>query len=107
MTQKLIPFIADNGGIVNTSTGMTRFTIPGSGVYSAMKGAVEVLTRYLAKELGARGIRVNTIAPGAINTEFSGSAYVENYGSKDFIGSQTALGRIGEASDIGGIVANL
>ncbi|SPF49363.1 Short-chain dehydrogenase [Candidatus Desulfosporosinus infrequens] len=107
LTQKLIPFIADNGGIVNTSTGMTRFTIPGSGVYSAMKGAVEVLTRYLAKELGARGIRVNTIAPGAINTEFSGSAYMENPGLKDFIGSQTALGRIGEASDIGGIVANL
>jgi NAD(P)-dependent dehydrogenase (short-subunit alcohol dehydrogenase family) len=107
LTQKLIPFIADKGGIVNTSTGLTRFTIPGSGVYSAMKGAVEVLTRYLAKELGSRGIRVNTIAPGAINTEFSGSAYIENPGLKDFIGSQTALGRIGEASDIGGIVANL
>jgi NAD(P)-dependent dehydrogenase (short-subunit alcohol dehydrogenase family) len=107
LTQKLIPLIADNGGIVNTSTGLTRFTIPGSAAYAAMKGAVEVLTRYLAKELGHRGIRVNAIAPGAINTEFSGDNYIKNPGLKDFIGSQTALGRIGKASDIGGIVANL
>jgi NAD(P)-dependent dehydrogenase (short-subunit alcohol dehydrogenase family) len=107
LTQKLIPLIADKGGIVNTSTGLTRFTVPGSGIYASVKGAVEVFTRYLAKELGAKGIRVNTIAPGAINTEFSGDAYIKNPGLKDFIGSQTTLGRIGEASDIGGVVASL
>lgn len=107
LTQKLIPLIADKGGIVNTSTGLTRFTFPGSGLYASAKGAVEVLSRYLAVELGARGIRVNTIAPGAVNTEFSGDTYIKNPGLKDMIGSYAALGRIGEASDIGGVVASL
>ncbi len=107
LTQKLIPLIADKGAIVNTSTALTRLTLPGSGLYAAAKGAVEVFTRYLAKELGARGIRANTIAPGPVNTEFSGDTYIKNPGLKDMIGSQTALGRIGEASDIGGVVANL
>ncbi|EHI99522.1 short-chain dehydrogenase/reductase SDR [Clostridium sp. DL-VIII] len=107
LTQKLIPLIADKGGIVNTSTGLTRFTAPGSGLYAAAKGAVEVFTRYLAKELGARGIRANTIAPGAVNTEFSGDTYIKNPSLKDTIGSYAALGRIGEASDIGGVVASL
>jgi NAD(P)-dependent dehydrogenase (short-subunit alcohol dehydrogenase family) len=108
LTQKLIPLIADKGGIVNTSTGLTRFTAPGSGLYAAAKGAVEVFTRYLAKELGTRGIRANTIAPGAVNTEFSGDTYIKNPGIKDIIGANTALGRIGEVSDIqGGVVASL
>jgi NAD(P)-dependent dehydrogenase (short-subunit alcohol dehydrogenase family) len=107
LTQKLIPLIADKGAIVNTSTALTRLTLPGSGLYAAAKGAIEVFTRYLAKELGARGIRANTIAPGPVNTEFSGDAYIKNPGLKDMIGSLTALGRIGEASDIGGVVANL
>jgi len=107
LTQKLIPLIADKGAIVNTSTALTRLTMPGSGLYAAAKGAIEVFTRYLAKELGARGIRANTIAPGPVNTEFSGDTYIKNPGLKDMIGSLTALGRIGEASDIGGVVANL
>lgn len=107
LTQKLIPLIADKGGIVNTSTGLTRFTGSGSGLYASAKGAVEVFTRSLAKELGARGIRANTIAPGAVNTEFSGDTYIKNPGIKDIIGANTALGRIGEASDIGGVVASL
>lgn len=107
LTQKLIPLIADKGGIVNTSTGLTRFTSPGSGLYAAAKGSIEVFTRYLAKELGARGIRANTIAPGAVNTEFSGDTYIKNPELKDMIGSYAALGRIGEASDIGGVVASL
>lgn len=107
LTQKLIPLIADQGRIVNTSTMLTRATAPGSGLYASAKGAVEVFTRYLAKELGARGIRANTIAPGAVNTEFSGDFYIKNPGLKDRIASQTALGRMGEASDIGPVVAML
>lgn len=107
LTQNLLPLLADNGAIINTSTGLTRFSAPGAGIYAAMKGAVEVLTKYLAIELGARGIRVNVIAPGPVNTEFGGGLYDKNPQLKEFIGSQTALGRIGEASDIGGIVANL
>ncbi|PSM54827.1 short-chain dehydrogenase, partial [Clostridium diolis] len=107
LTQKLIPLIADKGGIVNTSTGLTRFTAPGSGLYAAAKGSVEVFTRYLAIELGARGIRANTIAPGPVNTEFSGDTYIKNPSLKDTIGSYATLGRIGEASDIGGVVASL
>jgi len=107
LTQKLIPLIADKGVIVNTSTALTRVSSPGSGLYAAAKGAVEVFTRYLAIELGARGIRVNTIAPGAVNTEFSGDTYIKNPGLKDMIASQTALRRMGEASDIGGVVASL
>lgn len=77
LTQKLIPLIADEGRIINTSTMLTRSTYPGSGLYASAKGAVEVFTRYLAKELGARRIRANTIAPGAINTEFSGDTYIK------------------------------
>lgn len=107
LTQKLIPLIADKGGIINTSTMLTHATAPGSGLYAAVKGAVEVFTRYLAKELGTRGIRANTIAPGAVNTEFSGDFYIKNPGHKAYIASQTVLGRMGEASDIGGVVASL
>ncbi|MBC2456101.1 SDR family NAD(P)-dependent oxidoreductase [Clostridium beijerinckii] len=107
LTQKLIPLIADKGGIINTSTMLTRGTFPGSGLYASAKGAVEVFTRYLAKELGARKIRANTIAPGAVNTEFSGDTYIKNPGLKDMIASNTALGRMGEASDIGPVVASL
>lgn len=107
LTQKLVPLIADKGEIVNTSTALTRIAAPGSGLYAAAKGAIEVFTRYLAKELGTRGIRANTIAPGAVNTEFSGDTYIKNPGLKDIIGANTALGRIGEASDLGGVVASL
>ncbi len=107
LTQKLIPFIADEGRIVNTSTMLTRSTSPGSGLYASAKGAIEIFTKYLAKELGAKGIRANVVAPGAVNTEFSGDIYIKNPGLKDRIASQTALGRMGEASDIGAVVAAL
>lgn len=107
MTQKLIPLIANEGRIINTSTMLTRSTSPSSGLYASAKGAVEVFTRYLVKDLGPRRIRANTIAPGAINTEFSGDTYVKNPGLKDMIASNTTLGRMGEASDIGPVVASL
>ena len=106
LTQKLLPAIADGGRIVNTSTGLARFAIPGYSAYAAMKGGVEVLTRYLAKELGSRGIAVNVVAPGAIDTDFNKHAF-EHADVKDFLASQTALGRVGVPDDIGGVVAFL
>lgn len=107
LTQKLLPHLADRGAIINVSSGLTRFTVPGNAAYAAMKGAVEVLTRYMAKELGARGIRVNTLAPGAIATDFGGGGLKNSEQMQAFMASQTALGRIGEADDIGGIIAAL
>lgn len=107
LTQKLMPHLADHGAIINVSTGLTRFTIAGSAAYAAMKGAVEVLTKYMAKELGARGIRVNTIAPGAIETEFGGGRLKSSQEMQAFIAGQTALGRTGKAEDIGGVIAAL
>ncbi|WP_438351039.1 SDR family oxidoreductase [Paenibacillus sp. FA6] len=107
LTQRLLPHLADHGAIVNVSTGLTRFTITGSAAYAAMKGAVEVLTKYMAKELGTRGIRVNTIAPGAIATDFGSGRLKKSQEMQAFITGQTALGRTGEAEDIGGIIAAL
>lgn len=107
LTQKLLPHLADHGAIINVSSGLTRFTVPGNAAYAAMKGAVEVLTRYMAKELGARGIRVNTLAPGAIATDFGGGGLKNSQQMQAFMASQTALGRTGEADDIGGIIAAL
>ena len=107
ITQKLLPLIRDNGRILNTSSGLSRFTLPGYAAYAAMKGGVEVLTRYMAKELGARGISVNTIAPGAIATDFGGGRVRDNAKLNAFVASQTALGRAGEPDDIGGAVASL
>lgn len=107
LTQQLAPMVADGGRILNVSTGLTRFTLPGFAAYAAMKGAVEVLTKYLAKELGQRGIAVNVIAPGAIETDFSGGAVRDNAELNSFIASQTALGRVGQPDDIGGAVAAL
>lgn len=106
LSQKLSPLIVDNGGIVNISTGLTRFAIPGASAYASAKGAVEILTKYMAKELGVRGIRVNAIAPGPVDTALGGS-HSENQGFRDFIASQTTLGRIGNPEDIGGVVAGL
>lgn len=106
LTQQLLPLLADGGRIVNTSTGLARFCLPGYAAYAAMKGAIEVLTRYLAKELGARGISANTVAPGAIETDFTREAFAHP-GVKDFIAQQTALGRNGVPDDIGGVVSFL
>jgi NAD(P)-dependent dehydrogenase (short-subunit alcohol dehydrogenase family) len=107
LTQTLLPLIADGGRILNVSSGLARFSFPGSSAYGAMKGAVEVLTRYLAKELGARGIVVNVLAPGAIETDFGGAAVRNSAELKQQIGALTALGRVGQADDIGGLVAAL
>jgi NAD(P)-dependent dehydrogenase (short-subunit alcohol dehydrogenase family) len=107
LTQKLLPFIKDGGRIVNISTGLARFTLPGYAAYAAMKGGIEVLTRYMAKELGTRKITVNVVAPGAIETDFAGGAVRDNKDVNQFIASETALGRVGLPDDIGGTVASL
>jgi len=107
LTQALLPLIADGGRILNVSTGLTRFALPGFAAYAAMKGAIEVLTKYLAKELGPRRITVNVLAPGAIETDFGGGAVRDNSQMNAFIASQTALGRVGLPDDIGNVVAAL
>jgi NAD(P)-dependent dehydrogenase (short-subunit alcohol dehydrogenase family) len=107
LTQKLLPLINDGGRIVNVSSGLTRFAIPGSASYASMKGAIEVLTRYLAKELGARGIAVNTVAPGAIETDFSGGMVRDNPEINQRVADMTALGRVGLPDDIGPMIASL
>ena len=107
LTQTLLPLIADGGRIVNISSGLARFALPGYAAYGALKGAIEVLTRYQAKELGARGIAVNVVAPGAIETDFGGGAVRDNAQLNAFVASQTALGRTGVPDDIGGVIASL
>ena len=107
LTQKLLPLMNDGGRILNVSSGLARFALPGYAAYAAMKGGVEVLTRYLAKELGARGIAVNVVAPGAIETDFGGGAGRDDAQLNGFIAGQTALGRVGLPDDIGGVVAAL
>jgi NAD(P)-dependent dehydrogenase (short-subunit alcohol dehydrogenase family) len=107
LTQALLPLIADGGRIVNLSSGLTRFSLPGAAAYAAMKGGVEVLTRYLAKELGGRGIAVNTVAPGAIETDFNGGSVRDNKQINAFVAGVTALGRAGQPDDIGPAVASL
>lgn len=107
LTQTLLPLLRDGGGVVNVSTGLARFSLPGYAAYAAAKGGVEVLTRYQAKELGGRGIRVNVVAPGAIETDFGGGAVRDNAQINAFIAAQTALGRAGRPDDIGAVVAFL
>jgi NAD(P)-dependent dehydrogenase (short-subunit alcohol dehydrogenase family) len=107
LTQTLLPLINDGGRILNISSGLARFALPGYAAYAAMKGAIEVLTRYQAKELGSRGIAVNTLAPGAIETDFGGGVVRDNADVNAFVASQTALGRVGLPDDIGGVVASL
>lgn len=106
LTQTLAPFIAEGGRIICTSTGLTRFAIPGYAAYASMKGALEVFIKYLAKELGPRKIRANIVAPGAIETDFTKEA-LAHAGVEDFLKSQTALGRVGVPDDIGGVVTFL
>jgi len=101
LTQALLPLIADGGRILNVSSGLARFTFPGYAAYAMMKGGIEVLTRYMAKELGPRRIAVNVIAPGAIATDFGGGVVRDNPQVNAAIAGQTALGRVGEADDIG------
>ncbi|MFS2221603.1 SDR family NAD(P)-dependent oxidoreductase [Pantoea sp. B65] len=105
LTQKLLPLLVNGGRILNVSSGLARFSLPGYSAYAAMKGAMEVLTRYQAKELGARGIAVNIIAPGAIETDFGGGSVRDNAQLNAFVASQTALGRVGLPDDIGDAIA--
>jgi NAD(P)-dependent dehydrogenase (short-subunit alcohol dehydrogenase family) len=107
LTQALLPLIADGGRIVNLSSGLTRTSFPGYAAYASVKGAVEVLTRYMAKELGPRGIAVNTVAPGAIETDFGGGTVRDNPEINKLFAEMTALGRVGLPDDIGPMIANL
>ena len=107
LTQALLPLIVDGGRIVNLSSGLTRISYPGFAAYSAVKGAVEVLGIYLAKELGARGIAVNTVAPGAIETDFLGGAVRDMPDLNKVFAEMTALGRVGLPDDIGPMIASL
>ncbi len=107
LTQKLLPLIRDGGRIVNISSGLARFSLPGYAAYAAMKGAMEVLTRYQAKELGGRGITVNILAPGAIETDFGGGAVRDNANLNSMVANNTALGRAGLPDDIGGAISTL
>ncbi len=107
LTQKLLPLIKDGGRIVNISSGLARFALPGTSAYGATKGAVEVLTRYLAKELGPRGITANVVAPGAIQTDFSGGMVRDNPEINKRVAEMTALGRAGVPDDIGPMIAVL
>lgn len=107
LTQSLLPLLEDGGRIVNLSSGLARFSLPGYAAYAAMKGGVEVLTRYMAKELGPRRISVNAVAPGAIETDFGGGVVRDNAELNRGIAGQTALGRVGLPDDIGGAIASL
>ncbi|WP_375419305.1 SDR family NAD(P)-dependent oxidoreductase [uncultured Hymenobacter sp.] len=107
LTQKALPLLRDGGRIINISSGLARFSNPGYSAYASMKGAVEVFTRYLAKELGGRGIAANVVAPGAIETDFGGGAVRDNPQVNAYLAGATALGRVGLPDDIGGVVAFL
>jgi len=107
LTQKALEFMNDGGGIVNISSGLTRFSFPNYAAYASMKGAMETLTKYQAKELGERKIRVNIVAPGAVETDFGGGAVRDNEQLNQHIASLTALGRVGLPDDIGSVVAFL
>tara|TARA_R110002020_G_scaffold122787_1_gene278633 strand:+ start:1430 stop:2188 length:759 start_codon:yes stop_codon:yes gene_type:complete len=107
LTQRLLPMIADGGRILNVSSGLARFCLPGYAAYGTIKGAVEVLTRYLASELGPRGIAVNVIAPGAIETDFGGGVVRDNPEVNAYVAGNTAMGRVGRPEDIGQAIASL
>lgn len=107
LTQALLPLIADGGRILNVSSGLARFSLPGSSAYAMMKGGIEVFSRYLAKELGARGISANTLAPGAIETDFGGGRVRDDQAINAMVAGNTALGRAGQPDDIGPVVVAL
>jgi NAD(P)-dependent dehydrogenase (short-subunit alcohol dehydrogenase family) len=107
LTQTLLPLIANGGRIINLSSGLTRVSFPGYAAYAAVKGAVEILSVYMAKELGGRGIAVNTVAPGAIETDFGGGAVRDNSEVNKLFADMTALGRTGLPDDIGPMIASL
>jgi NAD(P)-dependent dehydrogenase (short-subunit alcohol dehydrogenase family) len=107
LTQKAVPLMNDGGAIVNLSSATTRFGFPGYSVYASTKGAIEVFTKYLGKELGERKIRVNVVAPGAIVTDFNNAGFKNNPQRQEYVAKATPLGRVGQADDIGSVVAFL
>jgi NAD(P)-dependent dehydrogenase (short-subunit alcohol dehydrogenase family) len=107
LTQKSLPILNNGGRIINLSSGTTRFANPGYSVYASMKGAIEILTKYLAKELGAKGICANVVAPGPIETDFNNGAIRGNPQLKTMLSNMSPLGRVGQADDIGSVVAFL
>ncbi|MEH6746826.1 MAG: SDR family oxidoreductase [Maribacter arcticus] len=107
LSQQAAPLLSVGGGIINISSGLARFSLPGSSAYASMKGAVEVFTKYLAKELSNKKIRANVVAPGAVATDFGGGENKDNEKKRALISQNTALGRVGEPEDLGGIVAFL
>ncbi|WP_084105037.1 SDR family NAD(P)-dependent oxidoreductase [Demequina sp. NBRC 110056] len=107
LTQALLPVLADGGAIVNLSSGLARFAVPGQSAYGALKAGVEHLSYSWAKELGSRGIRVNTVAPGPVATDFGGGRNRDNEDSRAYLSAQTAMGRVGEPEDIGPLIAAL
>lgn len=107
LTQQLVPLMADGGRIINISSGLTRFSFPGASAYASVKGGVEVLTRYMAKELADRKIAVNVVAPGAIATDFGGGRVRDNADLNHMLAAQTALGRVGLPDDIGALIAGM
>ncbi len=107
LTQKMLPHLNDDGGIINISSGTTRFANPGYSVYASMKGPVEVLTKYFAKESGTKGIRANIVAPGPVETDFNNAAIRSNPEMKSRLSSMSPLGSVGKADDIGSVVAFL
>lgn len=107
LTQQVVPYLEENGGIVNITSGLARFSLPNCSAYASAKGGVEVLTRYMAKELAFKKIRANAVAPGAVATDFGGGENKNNEQKRAVIAKNTALGRVGEPEDIGGIVAFL
>jgi NAD(P)-dependent dehydrogenase (short-subunit alcohol dehydrogenase family) len=107
LTQKALPLINDGGRIINISSGLARFSVPGASAYASMKGGIETLTRYMAKELGSRGIAANVVAPGAIATDFGGGRVRDDQQMNAYVAGVTALGRVGLPDDIGGVVAFL
>jgi NAD(P)-dependent dehydrogenase (short-subunit alcohol dehydrogenase family) len=107
LTQKLLPLINDDGRIINISTGTTKYCVPGYSIYASMKGAIEVFTRYLAKDAGKRGIRVNVVAPGPVETDFNNGGNRDIPERKKILASMNALGRVGLPEDIGGVIAFL
>ena len=107
LTQQLLPMMNNHGRIINISSGTTLYSVPGYSIYASMKGAIETFTRYLAKEVGSRGITVNVVAPGPVETDFNNGGNRDNPERKKMLASRAALGRVGLAKDIGGVIAFL